>query len=121
MVILFGLKNCDTCRKARKWMDAEGIDHRFVDLREQGVDADVIDRWIDGLGCSVLLNRRSTTWRNLPEAERDNIGPEEERALMMAHPTLIKRPVWDVGGRLFLGFNDQTKEQIVRQADRGRA
>ncbi len=118
MVILFGLKNCDSCRKARKWLDVEGIDHRFVDLREQGVDESLIDRWIDGLGCSALLNRRSTTWRNLPLSQREEIGPEKERALMMAHPTLIKRPIWDVGGHLFLGFDDRTREEIVRQAGR---
>ncbi|GEQ99842.1 hypothetical protein JCM17845_04660 [Iodidimonas gelatinilytica] len=65
MIILFGLKNCDRCRKARKWLDHTGTDYQFVDVRDQGIEGDLIDRWIDAVGWEALLNRRGTTWRGL--------------------------------------------------------
>lgn len=116
MIVLFGLKNCDTCRRARKWLDAQSLAYRFVDVRDMGVEGDLIDRWIDGLGYDSLVNRRGTTWRNLPPSVRENLDAERARELMMAHPALIKRPIWDVGGQLFLGFSPDTQKQIVAKA-----
>ncbi|GER08044.1 hypothetical protein GCM10007972_10160 [Iodidimonas muriae] len=112
MIILFGLKNCDRCRKARKWLDQTGADYQFVDVRDQGIEDDLIDRWIDAVGWEALLNRRGTTWRGLDEEVRQAVDGQSARALMMAHPALVKRPVWDLGTRIVVGFDDSIKSLI---------
>ena len=115
MITLYGIKNCDTCRKARKWLGAEGIAHRYHDFREDGLDAKDLKSWISAVGWETLLNTRGTTWRNLPNADRENLTPEKAAALMLANPTLIKRPVFDAGGRYFVGFT-KTEQDALRRA-----
>lgn len=112
MVTVHGLKNCDTCRKALKWLAAEGIDHQFRDVRADGVDAATLAGWSDAVGWEALLNRRGTTWRKLPESEREDVGATKAVALMEAHPALIKRPVFDVGGRVLVGFSDTVRTEL---------
>ena len=112
MVTVYGLKNCDTCRKALKWLAAEGLDHRFHDVRADGVDTASISAWADAVGWESLLNRRGTTWRNLPEADRANVGAAEAVALMEAHPALIKRPVFNLDGRVMVGFGDDVRAAL---------
>lgn len=90
---LYGLKNCDTCRKAMKGFDASGTSYTFVDVRADGVPDDDLKRWIDVLGAKALLNTRSTTWRGLSDKEKDWSTDADARALLSKHPTLIKRPV----------------------------
>lgn len=106
MVTIYGIKTCDTVRKARRWLTDRGVDFTFHDLRADGLDSAMLDAWVDELGWEVLLNRRGTTWRQLPEAERE--APNRERAitLMLAHPALVKRPVLDLGDRRVVGFKD---------------
>lgn len=118
MITIFGIKNCDTCRAARKWLDEEGVDHRFHDFRTDGLDPKTLADWTESLGWETLLNRRGTTWRKLPVADRENIGPESAAALMLANPTLIKRPVFDLGGAFVVGFREAEKARI---RDAGRA
>jgi Spx/MgsR family transcriptional regulator len=112
MITLYGLKNCDTCRKARKWMDAEGIAHRFHDVRADGLAAPVIAGWATELGWETLLNRRGTTWRQLPENERENLDEMRAVALMAAHPALIRRPVLDLGPSRLVGFGKAEQEAL---------
>jgi arsenate reductase (glutaredoxin) len=105
VITVYGIKSCDTCRKALKWLDEEGIGHRFHDLREDGLDSLMIADWIGALGWQALLNTRSTTWRGLDEAEKADPDEAKAAALMLAHPTLVKRPVFDLGGgRYAFGF-----------------
>ena len=102
MLTVYGLKNCDACRKARKALaDRE---HRFHDLREDGLDAAMLDRWIGALGWEALLNRRSTTWRALDDAEKAGLDAGRAQGLMLAHPALVKRPVIDDGGTVRVGL-----------------
>ncbi|KXS39705.1 MAG: hypothetical protein AWU55_80 [Halomonadaceae bacterium T82-2] len=105
MMTLYGIKSCDTCRKARKALDARGIAHGYHDLRADGLDAATLDRFIALAGLETLLNTRSTTWRGLDEAERqaarDDAG--RARALILAQPTLLKRPLLDTGETLIVG------------------
>ncbi len=112
MITIFGIKNCDTCRAARKWLEEEGLAHRFHDFRTDGLGSEMLDEWIAALGWETLLNRRGTTWRKLPEADREKIGPESAATLMLANPTLIKRPVFDLGGVFVVGFKEAEKARI---------
>jgi len=103
MTTVYGISNCDTVRKARKWLEAQGIAFQFHDFRKDGLDAARVNRWCDALGIDRVLNKRGTTWRQLPEAQRalDEAGL---RALLVEHPTLIKRPVLEHEGSVRVGF-----------------
>lgn len=102
MLTVYGLKSCDACRKARKALGDR--EHRFHDLREDGLDAAMLDRWIGALGWEALLNRRSTTWRGLDEAEKAGLDAGRAQNLMLAHPALVKRPVIDDGATVRIGL-----------------
>ncbi len=110
---LYGIKSCDTCRKARKWLDEQGRAHDWHDLREDGIDAETIRRWLDATGPEILVNRRSTTWRGLDENERARaMNSETAPALLVEHPTLIKRPVVESGDRVLVGFNAAVRDAL---------
>ncbi len=113
VITVYGLETCDTCAKARKWLDERGIAYRFHDLRADGVDASALNEWINAFGWDKLLNRRSTTWRQLPEAMREHVTPVSAATLMLAHPALIKRPVFDLGGNYLMGFGAEQQEALV--------
>tara|TARA_R110000868_G_scaffold10313_24_gene50815 strand:- start:20855 stop:21199 length:345 start_codon:yes stop_codon:yes gene_type:complete len=104
MITVYGIKNCDTCRKALKWLTAEGIEHRFHDFRADGLDTSSLSAWVKDAGWEKLLNRRGTTWRNLSDAEKDGVDAAKAETLMAANPTLIKRPVFETGGNVLVGF-----------------
>ncbi len=112
MITMYGIKNCDTCRKALKWMQAEGIEHRLHDLRSDGLDSEVVTRWVAAVGWEALLNRRGTTWRNLPEADKEELDEKKARALMLTNPTLIKRPIFDLDEKIVVGFKVPEQQQI---------
>jgi arsenate reductase (glutaredoxin) len=103
-VELWGLRNCDTCRRARAFLDAQGAAFNFHDLRKQAVPARRVQFWVEAVGHEALLNRRSATWRALAPAERVLREPAEAVALMVAHPTLIRRPVLEAEGAVLVGF-----------------
>lgn len=109
---VFGLKNCDTCRKARKWLDAEGAEYSFHDVRADGLSAADLNSWVRALGWETLLNRRGTTWRGLPEDVKDGVDEAKATALMLEHPALVKRPVFDLGGQYILGFSARQQEEL---------
>ena len=112
MLTVYGIKNCDTCRKALKWLSAEGIDHTFHDFRVDGLDAANVTRWSAVAGWEKLLNRRGTTWRNLDEADKDGVDATSAHALMAGNPTLIKRPVFDDGSQILVGFTAAEQEAL---------
>jgi len=105
MIILYGIRTCDTVRKARRWLEDHRIDYRFHDLRNDGLDAGRLDDWIGDLGWENLVNRRGTTWRRLPAGEREPLDAARARRLMLAHPALIKRPLLEIGDARHLGFS----------------
>ncbi|WP_075181429.1 ArsC family reductase [Pantoea sp. 1.19] len=114
---LYGIKNCDTIKKARNFLRTEQIDYRFHDYRSDGLDADFLQRAIDVLGWQALLNTRGTTWRQLPEAERAAVdSAERAKALMLAHPAMIKRPLLcGADGTMLLGFNDASYHAFFQE------
>ncbi len=105
MITLYGISNCDTIRKARKWLQQQDIDYQFHDYRKQGLDAGMLNRWADELGWEALLNRRGTTWRQLPEAQKQDLTRDRAITLMLEHPAMIKRPLLDLGECRQLGFS----------------
>lgn len=108
---VFGLKNCDTTRKAVKLLEAAGRPTVLHDLRKDGLEPESIKEWIEALGWEALLNKRSTTWRGLEEAEKADLTPEKAEALMLAHPSLIKRPLIKTQTGYVLGLSP--KEQAT--------
>lgn len=107
MITLHGIPNCDSVKKARAALEAQGLDHRFRDFKKAPPTAAELARWADALGWEALLNRRGTTFRGLGEAERADLDRERALALMQAHPSLIKRPVVETAdGRVTIGLPD---------------
>lgn len=104
MVTLYGIPNCDTVKKARLWLDAQGISYVFHDYKKQGVDAARLTRWCDALGWDKVLNRAGTTFRKLPDAAREGLDQARAIALMQDQPSMIKRPIVEYGGGFLLGF-----------------
>ncbi len=110
--VIYGIKNCDTMKKARALLESHGVDHEFHDYKTEGLDRDRLEHWCEELGWEVLLNRAGTTFRKLPEADRQDLDADKAMALMLAQPSMVKRPVLDLGGRLLVGF----KPEIYAQA-----
>ena len=111
-VTLYGLKTCDTCRKARKALDAADVDVVFHDVRDDGVSNDLLAGWIAAAGWEALLNTRSTTWRELSGADKKDVDAAKAARLMLAHPTLIKRPVIDADGEILVGWTKDAQYKL---------
>lgn len=111
-VTLHGLATCDTTRAARKWLDAHGVKYAFHDVRADGLTRAQVEGWVKKAGWEKVLNKSSTTWRELPETERAGVDQARAVALMLAHPALVKRPVLDRGGDLTLGFKAPVYSQL---------
>lgn len=114
MIELYGIKTCDTCRAALKWLSEKGISHRFHDLRADGLTVATVAAWVADQGWETVLNRRSTTWRELPEKDRRKLDAKSATALMAKHPTLIKRPVIDTGKTILIGFDDRVRSALAK-------
>jgi arsenate reductase len=113
-ITIYGIKNCDTMKKARAWLDERGVDYAFHDYKTAGIDRGRLEGWAKRVGWETLLNRAGTTFRKLPEAEREGLGEKKALALMQAQPSMIKRPVLDSGGTLLVGFKPETYEKNFR-------
>jgi arsenate reductase len=105
--ILYGIKNCDTVKKARSWLEANGVAYDFHDYKIAGVDEARLRAWSAELGWEKLLNRAGTTFRKLPDADKAGLDEDKAIALMLAQPSMIKRPVLDLGGRRLVGFAEE--------------
>jgi len=104
MAILYGIPNCDTVKKARVWLNQNGIDHVFHDYRKAGIDRARLEGWVAEHGWETILNRAGTTFRALPDADKAGLDAGKAVDLMLAQPSMIKRPVLDLGGRTLVGF-----------------
>jgi len=111
-VTMYGIKNCDTIKKARSWLEGQGIAYDFHDYKRAGIDRATLDAWVAQLGWEALLNRSGITFRKLPDADRNNIDEAKAIALMETQPSMIKRPLLDVDGRLTAGFRPADYEKI---------
>jgi len=115
-VTIYGIKNCDTMKKARAWLDQRGVAYSFHDYKAAGVERGTIECWARDVGWETLLNRAGTTFRALPEKEREGLTERKAIALMLAQPSMIKRPVLDVGGKLLVGFKPEQYEKTFGAA-----
>lgn len=112
-MILFGIKNCDTVKKARRWLDEQHIDYQFHDFRADGLDRTTVENWLKHVSWETLLNKRGTTWRKLEDPRKESLSESTAVELMLENPTLIKRPVLDTSTNIMVGFNE-TSYQTLR-------
>ncbi|MBZ0253869.1 MAG: arsenate reductase, partial [Candidatus Methylomirabilis sp.] len=108
MIVLYGLKTCDTCKRARRFLDGRGAAYRFHDVREDGLDAKALRAWAREVGWERLVNKASATWRGLADADKADLDEAKALGLLLANPTLMKRPVFDLGDRRIVGFDEKT-------------
>jgi arsenate reductase len=107
-ITIYGIKNCDTMKKARAWLDKGGVDYAFHDYKAAGIERERLERWAKKTGWKTLLNRAGTTFKKLPDKDKDGVTEKIAIALMLAQPSMIKRPVLDLGGgKLLVGFKPE--------------
>lgn len=116
MLTLYGIKNCDTVKKARKWLEQNNIAYRFHDYRSDGLTPELLAQFADNLGWNTLLNRSSSSWRQLTSDQQTDLTREKACELMLAMPTLIKRPILDADGRLIIGFKSGSYADVATDA-----
>ena len=107
LLTIYGIKNCDTMKKARAWLDGRGVSYSFHDYKSAGIDRARLERWTKTVGWEALLNRAGTTFRGLPEPKKTGLDAGRAIALMLAQPTMIKRPVLTIGDRVLVGFKPE--------------
>ncbi len=114
MLTVYGIPSCDSCRNARKWLTEHGKEHRFHDLRADGLDKEMLQRWARALEWEKLLNTRSLTWRKVPEVDRASLNSNRAMALMLDQPTLVKRPVLETDDIVVVGFSPASYSELFR-------
>ncbi len=112
MLTVFGIKSCDTCRKARKYFAENDIEFQFHDVRDDGLDIQMLERWSDRIDWNKLLNRQSLTWRKIPEVDRAEVTRDKAFALMIDNPTLVKRPVLESELFIAVGFSEKRFDEF---------
>jgi len=115
LITLYGIKNCDTVKKARQWLDMHAIEYRFHDFRDDGIESSQIHQWLDELGWETLINKRSPSWKALPEDAQQNMDAATAADAIKKQPTLIKRPLLDTGQERFIGFSASRYQTIFNQ------
>jgi arsenate reductase len=111
-VTIYGIKACDTMKKARDWLDGHGIDYAFHDYKAAGIDQARLEAWVAALGWELVLNRAGTTFRKLPDTEKQGLDAARAIGLMLQQPSMIKRPLLDVEGRFLAGFKPDTYARV---------
>jgi Spx/MgsR family transcriptional regulator len=112
MTTIYGIKNCDTMKKARAWLEARRIAYSFHDYKAAGIDKPTLEGWVKKAGWEVLLNRAGTTFKKLPDADKQDITEKKSVALMLAQPSMIKRPVLEAKGKLTVGFKPEDYKKL---------
>lgn len=112
MLTLYGIKNCDTVKKARRWLEDHGVEYQFHDFRQEGLDKKLLSSWVEALGWEAIVNKRSTTWRNLPDKDKAISTNPQAIKLLLLNPTLIKRPIVQNKRALLVGFKEAEFKNI---------
>jgi len=116
-ITLLGIPNCDTCRKARRWLDARGVDYQWHDIRKDGLTKGQINRWLDGVGSGNLINRRGQTWRKLSPEDQERLD-KGEASLFLEYPTVIKRPILERSRTITVGFKEDEWQARLENENR---
>jgi arsenate reductase len=119
-ITIYGIKNCDTMKKARAWLDSHGVAYNFHDYKSEGIAKDTLKSWSGELGWENLLNRAGTTFRKLPDAEKKDLNERKALSLMLAQPSMIKRPVLDISRKLLIGFKPEIYARELASTGRSR-
>jgi arsenate reductase len=114
-ITIYGIKNCDTMKKARAWLDGHGVKYDFHDYKSEGIGEEKLKAWSDELGWETLLNRAGTTFRKLPDSDREGLNEKKALALMLEQPSMIKRPVLDLGKKRLVGFKPDVYAKEVKR------
>ena len=112
-ITIYGIKNCDTMKKARTWLEDHDLQYQFHDYKTEGIERQLLQRWCSELGWEILLNRAGTTFRKLPDADKTALDERKAVTLMLAQPSMIKRPVLDVDGKLLVGFKAESYASLL--------
>ena len=115
MLKIYGIANCDTMKKARKWLETNGVDYEFHDYKKSGAPEKELNLWVKKLGWDALLNRRGTTWRKLDETTKNNIDEASAIKVMLENPSIIKRPVLEAGRTILVGFNEAEYKELLKK------
>lgn len=113
MIKIYGIKNCDTMKKAMKWLEEKNISYVFHDYRKDGINEDLVRGFVNELGLDKVLNTRGTTWRKLPDSIKNNLDEEGAIKLLTENEAMIKRPIFDLGEKLFIGFTKKDQEELL--------
>ena len=113
MTTLYGIKNCDTIKKARKWLKDNGIEYEFHDYKKQGVPEKKLRAWVKQVSWETLLNKRGTTWRKLDDTTKESVNQKSAIQIMLDNPSIIKRPVLDANGKIVIGFSEQDYKTLL--------
>lgn len=113
MTKLYGIPNCDTIKKAKKWLEQNSVDYTFHDFRKDGLEKKQLQAWCDQVGWEVLLNKRGTTWRGLPDSVKDSVDARKAVELMLEQPAMIKRPVLELGEEVHVGFKADDYKSLL--------
>jgi len=113
VITIYGIRNCDTVKKALKWSEEQGFSHQFHDFRKSPLSADTVAGWLAAVGPDILINRRGTTYRKLEEDAKQALEDDGAAALLAEQPTLMKRPIFEMNGRYVVGFKDAEKEAVL--------
>jgi len=114
LLTVYGIKSCETCRNARRFLREKNIEHRFHDLREDGLSIQMLERWVQRMGWERLLNKKSLTWRKIPEVDRNELTHDKALAVMIESPTLIKRPVLEDDHFIAVGFSEKRFSEFLQ-------
>jgi arsenate reductase len=112
MTKLYGIRSCDSCQLATRWLEEQGIEYEFVDVRADGIDESILERWQKILGWESLLNKRSITWRKIPPFDREELNATKARELILNYPTVLKRPLLDTDIKVLIGFDKYAYEEL---------
>lgn len=112
-VTIYGIKNCDTMKKARTWLDKNGVVYAYHDYKAAGIERDRLEAWAAKVGWELLINRAGTTFRKLPDKDKEGLTEKKAMALMIAQPSMIKRPVLEAGGKIVVGFKPEQYEELL--------
>ena len=113
MTTLYGIANCDTVRKTRKWLEQQAVDYRFYDYKKQGCPRELARKLLKQVGADVLINKRGTTWRKLPDSSKSNLTSDNTEALLSEHPSLIKRPIIEHSGEWLVGYDEDAMKELL--------